>query len=155
MIFFYFSSCSLLLAVFSFEEVCHSYIQISIHALRQHEPTPLSFSLQGLRLYCTWCCLYSTLSWRGARGHGTADLLTEESDNHDLRGKRKLQLIITAETEQSDGVFISSKEYRTPTRITIQSTSLHWASSLWWIDLKGVSTLPPWALWTMRVISRS
>lgn len=60
-------------------------------------------------------------SWRGARGHGTADLLTEENDNHDLRGKRMpmLQLIKTAETEQSDGFYISSNKYRMPASIMI------------------------------------
>lgn len=59
----------------------------------------------------------------GARGHGTADLLTEENDNHDLRGK--LQLIVTAETEQSDGVYIPSKEHITSTGVIIQSLLLH------------------------------
>lgn len=53
------------------------------------------------------------LSWRAARGHGTADPLTEENDNHDLRGKRMpmLQLTIThSQTQQSDGFYISRKK---------------------------------------------
>lgn len=81
-------------------------------------PPPL-FKTSGFEGKLCICAIF--FSWRGARGHGTTDLLTEKSHDHDLGGKRmvSLQLIITADIEQSDGVYISSKENRTPARIRV------------------------------------
>lgn len=104
------------------------------HTTQAAANPPLSGTrVGGHTVYDAVCAEF--LNWRGARGHGTADLLTENS----LRGKRMLMLhlIIIAELlEQSDGYYTSSK-------ITIMMLSPSLLSSLRRIDLKGFSTVPP------------
>lgn len=69
--------------------LCHSYNTIPSRALRRHEQQPVlllsDFRVGGHTVYDAVCSVFS--SWSGARGHGTADLLTANNFNHNLRGK--------------------------------------------------------------------
>lgn len=82
-------------------------LQKSIHALRQHvQPTPQPPSIlvvSGYTVNDAVCAVFS--SWRGARGHGTADLLTE----------KKKMIILTSEDKKNgdapaDGFYVLVKQ---------------------------------------------
>lgn len=105
------------------------------------QPTPsppyqhhhfLVLRVWGFTVYDAICATF--LSWRGARGHGTADLLTEKNDDHDLRGKRMpmLQLMIIVGTEHRQSIQTASIHpvKNTECQLLLQSAVYYSAAAL-------------------------